>query len=472
MTALLERLKAIVGPRGWSSDPDELQAHLTEWRGVYEGRTPILLRPASTAEVTAIVRACADARVPIVPQGGNTGMCGAAVPDESGEQVLLCLSRMNRVIDVDPANFSIVVEAGCILASVQEAARAAGRYFPLSLGAEGSCQIGGNLATNAGGINVGRYGTARALVLGLEVVLADGSVIDALRSLRKDTAGYDVKQLFIGSEGTLGIITAASLRLFPDPGERSTALLGLASAGISVDVLANLKEKLHDRIESFELVSERVFGLVETHIPDARLPFDDRYPWYALVETSTGSDPDLLESALADEAARGRLLDAVIAKNESEAEALWRLRHAISDAERQDGKALKHDISVPLSRMQEFLVRGDELLAALRPDLRLVAFGHVGDGNLHYNVVLPRGLPPDEWSAEGERITRAIYDLVADLGGSFSAEHGVGQSKRAWLAEYRAGPELELMKRLKKMLDPANILNPGKVFDDQFRFEA
>lgn len=464
MTALLDRLRHIVGPRGWTCDPDELRPHLTEWRGVYEGRTTILLRPGSTAEVASVVSACAQAGVPIVPQGGNTSMCGGAVPDASGDQVVLCLGRMNRILDVDPANFSIVVEAGCTLAAVQDAARDAGRYFPLSLGAEGTCQIGGNLATNAGGINVGRYGTARALVLGLEVVLADGSVIDALRSLRKDTAGYDVKQLFIGSEGTLGIITAASLRLFPDPGERATAMLGLGSAGVAVDVLASLKEKLDDRIESFELISARVMGLVEKHIPGVRQPFDDPCPWYVLVETSTGSDPQRLEGALADEAVAGRLLEAVIAKNHGEAESLWRLRHSVSEAERQDGKSLKHDISVPLSKMQEFLARGDELLAALRPDLRLVAFGHVGDGNLHYNVVLPRDLPVDEWHAEGERITRAIYDLVADLGGSFSAEHGVGQSKRSWLAEYRAGPELELMKKLKKLLDPADILNPGKVF--------
>lgn len=464
MTVLLDRLRDIVGARGWTCDPDELRPHLTEWRGVYEGRTPILLRPDSTAEVASIVSACAEAGVPIVPQGGNTGMCGGAVPDTSGNQVVLGLGRMNRVLDVDPANFSIVVEAGCTLAAVQDAARDAGRYFPLSLGAEGTCQIGGNLATNAGGINVGRYGTARALVLGLEVVLADGSVIDALRSLRKDTAGYDVKQIFIGSEGTLGIITAASLRLVPDPGERSTAMLGLGSAAVAVDVLASLREKLDDRIESFELISARVMGLVEKHIPGARLPFDAPCPWYVLVETSTGADPQRLESALADEAVAGRLPEAVIAKNDGEAASLWRLRHSVSEAERQDGKSLKHDISVPLSKMQEFLARGDALLAALRPDLGLVAFGHVGDGNLHYNVVLPRDLPEDEWDSEGERITRAVYDLVADLGGSFSAEHGVGQAKRSWLAEYRAGPELDLMKKLKKLLDPADILNPGKVF--------
>ena len=463
MTVLIERLQEIVGSGGWTSDPQELQPHLTEWRGVYEGRALIMVKPRTTDEVVAIVRACADYNTAIVPQGGNTSMCGGAVPDASGEQVILNLSRMNRVLDVDAGNFSMTVQAGCLLATAQEAARAAGRYFPLSLGAEGSCQIGGNIATNAGGINVGRYGTARALVLGLEVVLANGTVLDNLRSLRKDTAGYDLKQLFIGSEGTLGIITAASLRLFPDPGHLATALVGIDSAGAAVELLGSLKTKLEDRIESFELVSRRVFNLVETHIPNASLPFEEEYPWYVLIEAATGADPELLASALLQEAEDGRLLDAVIAKNETEAADLWRLRHSIAEAERQDGKALKHDISVPLSKMQEFLVRGDQLLDERWPEARLVAFGHVGDGNLHYNVVLPRGLSAEEWTAEGERVTGALYDLVHSLNGSFSAEHGVGQSKKAYLASYRAGPELDLMRSLKKMLDPANILNPGKV---------
>lgn len=463
MMSLLERLQSVVGPGGWSTDPTELEPHLTEWRGNYVGRTLVMVRPRSTEQVSAIVRACAEAGVAIVPQGGNTSMCGGAVPDASGDQVLVSLSRMDQVRNVDAQNFSMEVDAGCILANAQDAARQAGRYLPLSIGAEGTCQVGGNIATNAGGMNVGRYGTARALVLGLEVVLADGTILDSMRSLRKDTAGYDLKQLFIGSEGTLGIITAAVLRLFPDPGQLSTALLGIDSAGRAVDLLGNLKVALDDRIESFELVSKRVFGLVTRHIANARLPFADEYPWYVLIETATGGDAELLENALAAAAESGLLIDAVIAKNEGEAAELWRLRHSISEAERQDGKALKHDISVPLSRMQEFLRRGDVLLKSLRTDLKLVAFGHVGDGNLHYNVVLPRDLSPEAWAAEGQRVSRAVYDLVHELGGSFSAEHGVGQSKRPWLAEYRSDSELELMRKLKKTLDPANILNPGKV---------
>jgi FAD/FMN-containing dehydrogenase len=464
MTKLHEELKNIVGPAGWTEDPDVLQPHLVEWRGAYEGRTRIMVSPATTREVAAVVAACHASGTAIVPQGGNTGLCGGAIPDRSGDQVILSLHRMNRVRDVDPENFSMEVDAGCILAKAQEAARSAGRFFPLSLSAEGTCQIGGNLSTNAGGINVGRYGTARALVLGLEVILADGTVLETMRSLRKDTAGYDLKQLFIGSEGTLGIITGATLRLFPDPGEVSTAFIGLDSPGAAVALLGHLRKGLDDRIESFELVSQRVLELVVQHIPGTSLPFQDGCPWYVLMDSAVRSDAELLEQALLAEAHAGRVRDAIVAKNAGEAEQFWRLRHSIAEAERQEGKALKHDISVPLSRMQEFLSRGDELLTALRPDLELIAFGHVGDGNLHYNVVLPRNLPDDEWASEGRRITRALYDLVDELGGSFSAEHGVGQAKKDWLALYRAGPELDLMKMLKKTLDPANILNPGKVF--------
>lgn len=454
---LIAKLKEIVGPRGWVSDAADLQAHVTEWRGEVIGSTPLMVSPANTGEVAKVVRACSAAGVAIVPQGGNTGMCAAAVPDESGTQIILSLSRMNKIRDVDAVNFSMEVEAGCILAAIQDAARAVDRYFPLRLGAEGSCQIGGNLSTNAGGINVVRYGTARALVLGLEAVLADGTVVSSLRALRKDTAGYDLKQLFIGSEGTLGIITAATIRLFPDPGETNSALVGLQSSGDAVRLFANLRSSLGDHIQAFELISSRVFGFVEKHIPDSRLPFEENYPWYVLLETVTGGNSELLERALANAAEAGLLLDAIIAKNAAESEYFWRLRHSIPEAERREGKGLKHDISVPISRMEEFLQRGDELLAALVPESRLAAFGHLGDGNLHYNVLLPPG------SQQGAAVTAAIYDLVADVGGSFSAEHGIGRLKRRYLEEYRGGAELELMRTLKKALDPHNILNPGKV---------
>lgn len=461
--SLLDQLKQIVGPGGWKTDPLELQPFLTEWRGDFTGKTPIMVAPKSTEEVSKLVRACASAAVSIVPQGGNTGLCAGAVPDESGKQVLLSLSRMNRIRNVDPCNFSMEVEAGCVLAKIQEAARSVDRIFPLSLGAEGSCQIGGNLATNAGGVNVIRYGTARSLVLGLEVVLADGQVLESLRSLRKDTAGYDLKQLFIGSEGTLGIITAATLRLFPDPGEMTTALIAVADSGDAVRLLSMLRGALSDRIEAFELVSGRVFRLVEQHILDARLPFDEAYPWYVLIEAATQGDPAELENALMAVAEKSLLLDAVIAKSTAESQRLWRLRHSIAEAERQEGKALKHDISVPIGHMREFLVRGEALMAALMPEAQLLAFGHVGDGNLHYNVTLPRDLRPEAREQAGQRITSAIYELVDELGGSFSAEHGVGRIKKTYLAQYRGGTEIALMKSLKKTLDPANILNPGKV---------
>lgn len=454
---LIEQLKQIVGPKGWTSGAADLQPHVTEWHGRVTGASPLMVSPATTEEVSQVVSACAAAGVAVVPQGGNTGMCAAAVPDESGTQIILSLSRMNTIRDVDPINFSMEVEAGCVLAAIQDAAKAVDRYFPLSLGAEGSCQIGGNLSTNAGGVNVVRYGTARALVLGLEVVLADGTIVDSLRSLRKDTAGYDLKQLFIGSEGTLGIITAATIKLFPDPGEKNSALVALRSSGDAVRLFADLRASLADRIEAFELVSRRVFGFVEKHIADSKLPFDEDYPWYVLIEIATGGDPELLENALTNAAAANLVLDAIIAKNSAEAEYFWRLRHSIAEAERLEGKSLKHDISVPISRMEEFLQRGDELLAGLTPEGILIAFGHVGDGNLHYNVLLPAE------SQEGAAVTAAIYGLVADIGGSFSAEHGVGRLKRQFLAEYRGGPEIELMRTLKKALDPQNTLNPGKV---------
>ncbi len=464
MTTLIDELKSIVGAGGWKSGPADLEPHLTEWRGQVVGKSPLLVMPRSTEEVAKVVSTCASSGTAIVPQGGNTGLCGGAVPDSSGEQILLSLTRMNRIRDIDPVNFSMEVEAGCILAKIQEAARSVDRLFPLSLGAEGSCQIGGNIATNAGGVNVIRYGTARALVLGLEVVLADGTVLDCMRSLRKDTAGYDLKQLFIGSEGTLGVITAATLRLFPDPGLTSTALVAVKHSGDAVQLLAQMRTSLADQIEAFELVANPVFTLVEKHIPDASLPFDERYPWYVLIDASNGGDAAALESSLL-AAAEGNslLLDAVIAKNEAEAQDLWRLRHSIAEAERHEGKAVKHDVSVPVSRMEEFLVRGEALVSRLEPGAKLLVFGHVGDGNLHYNVALPLDAESEAWATLGATISNAIYDLVAELGGSFSAEHGVGLVKRVYLERYRGGAEVNLMRALKKSLDPRNILNPGKV---------
>ena len=460
---LIEELKRIVGPGGWKTAPEDLEAHLTEWRGAVRGATPIMVSPSSVNEVAEIIKACAAAGTAVVPQGGNTGLCAGAVPDTSGEQVLLSLSRLNRIRDVRPDDFSIVVEAGCILQDVQTAAAEAGRLFALSLSAEGTAQIGGNISTDAGGINVIRYGTARAQVLGLEVVLPDGRIWDGLRSLRKDTAGFDLKQLFIGAEGTLGVITAACLKLYPLPGETTVALIGLSSAQDAIELLARLRTSLADRIQAFELVADRPFRWVEKNIPNTRLPFDTRHEWYVLMEAAVGESGDMVERELVQAMADGLVADVVIAKNAVEAESLWRMRHSISEAQKPEGACMKHDISVPVGSMAEFLHRGSQVLEARWPDARLVAFGHVGDGNLHYNVTQPASASPVAFSIEGESISRAIYELVQEMGGSISAEHGIGVLKRPWLHEFADPLELEMMRTLKAALDPGNILNPGKV---------
>jgi FAD/FMN-containing dehydrogenase len=460
---LIERLKEIVGEHGWTTAPAELEAHVTERRGAVHGKTGIMVSPSTTSQVADIVRACAGANVDIVPQGGNTGLCGGAIPDATGDQVLLSLSRMNSIRSLDASDFSIVVDAGCILADIQQAAADAGRFFPLSLAAEGSCQIGGNLSTNAGGLNVLRYGTARQHVLGLEVVLADGTVWNGLRTVRKDTAGYDLKQLFIGSEGTLGIITAAALKLWPQPGDTKTLLAALGRPEQAVELLGKLREAVGDSVQAFELISDRCFRFVERHIDNARIPFGEAYPWFVLADVALPRSASGLEEDLMEMIEAGALENVIIAKNESEAAGLWHMRHAISEAQKPEGKSLKHDISVPTSSVADFVIAGEKLVAQLLPEARLVAFGHVGDGNLHFNVSQPKGGDPEQFLADGEALTAALYELADSMGGSFSAEHGVGVVKKAWLERYRGGTELNLMRALKGALDPENRLNPGKV---------
>jgi FAD/FMN-containing dehydrogenase len=463
MTVLVESLKSIVGDRGWTTDAADLEPHLTERRGRLKGRTAIMVSPSTTTQVADVVRTCASEGVSVVPQGGNTGLCGGAIPDDSGEQVLLSLSRMNQIRSIDKEDSSILVEAGCILADVQKAATESGQFFPLSLSAEGSCQIGGNLSTNAGGINVLRYGTARQQVLGLEVVLANGTVWDGLRTLRKDTAGFDLKQLFIGSEGTLGIITAATLRLWPHPGNTTTVLAALDAPGKAVELLAQLREEMGGNVQAFELMSDRCMRFVSRHIPDVRMPFDDDHPWFVLSEVDARGDPEGLENSLMRVFDGGLVEDVVIAKNQAESDELWRLRHSISEAQKPEGANLKHDISVPTGRIAEFLAEGDRLIRKMMPTARLVAFGHVGDGNLHYNVAQPVGGDGEAFLNEGLALTEAIYDLVASMKGSFSAEHGVGLFKKPYLERYRGGAEISLMRTIKSALDPENTLNPGKV---------
>jgi len=459
----LDALKNIVGPGGWKTDPTELAPHLSEPRGLVTGRTRILLLPDSTEKVSAIVSTCAQAGIAVVPQGGNTGLCGGATPDQSGEQVLLALSRLNRIRSIDPDDFSMTVEAGCILANVQDAASNVQRLFPLSLGAEGSCQIGGNLSTNAGGINVIRYGSARQQVLGLEVVLADGTIWNGLRTLRKDSGGYDMKQVFIGSEGTLGIITAATLRLFPAHAKSSTALVALQSTTDAMRLLIRLQVACSEQIIAFEMMTDSAFGLALRHGGDVASPFEESYPCYALIEVSSDGEGSAFELALADGIGDGEVLNAVIAKNSIEAERLWRIRHAIPEAQGKEGVSIKHDISVPIGRIDEFMLQAESAVLAQIPDARIVAFGHLGDGNLHYNISQPMGADPDEFRKVAVAASESVYDLVADLGGSFSAEHGVGVLKKAYLHKYRSSEELDLMRTLKRAMDPQNTLNPGKV---------
>ncbi|MEX2124275.1 MAG: FAD-binding oxidoreductase [Woeseia sp.] len=461
--ALLDALKSIVGPSGWTSDAATLQPHLTEWRDRYHGKTPLMVLPNSSDQVAAVVKACAEAGAAIVPQGGNTGLCGGAIPHESGREILVSLSRLNKIRSVSPLDYSLVAEAGCVLANVQSAAAGAGRLFPLSLAAEGSCQIGGNLSTNAGGINVLRYGNARDQVLGLEVVLPDGRIWNGLRALRKDTAGYDLKQLFIGAEGTLGIITAATLRLYPQVTNAQTAFIGVASVRDAIELLSWLREAVADSLQAFELIQHRALQFVIDHIPSARNPLEPGHPWYVLLETSHATNAEAIETMLSEVMEKSLAGDAIVAKNETEANDLWRLRHSISEAQKYEGASLKHDISVPIGKIGEFIQKAEAAVLERIPDARVVAFGHVGDGNVHFNISQPESWPAERFLQQRTAIAEIVYDVTAGFNGSISAEHGIGRAKREHLRRYRSETELSLMRTVKKALDPCNIMNPGKV---------
>ncbi len=460
---LLEKLKNIVGEKGWITDPASLEPFLSEWRDSYHGQTAIMLMPQSTEEVSAVVTACVAVGTAIVPQGGNTGLCGGAIPDASGKQVLLSLSRMNRIRALSPSDYSIVAEAGCILADVQAAAAGIDRLFPLSLAAEGSCQIGGNLSTNAGGTNVLRYGTAREQVLGLEVVLANGDIWDGLRTLRKDNCGYDIKQLFIGAEGTLGIITAASLRLFPCPEILQTALIAVADAQAAVDLFAMLRVRLSDRMQAFELIPDRAMRYVLKHIADTRCPFSDPSPWYVLLEFSAGAAQQTVEDELVPVLESGLAHDIVLAKNSREQQQMWRLRHSISEAQKREGASLKHDVSVPVGEVGHFIGEAETAVQRSFPGARVVAFGHVGDGNVHFNVSQPKDDAAGAFLERRDAMASIVYDVVERFGGSISAEHGIGVLKRGALIQYRSQVEVAVMRAIKAALDPDNLMNPGKV---------
>ncbi|HVW71223.1 MAG TPA: FAD-binding oxidoreductase [Steroidobacteraceae bacterium] len=462
-----QALEAALGPGVLLTDPNDIAPFLVDHRQLYRGKALAVALPRSVEQVAHIARFCNEHRIGLVPHGGNTSYCGGATPDESGEQIVVSLRRLNRIRGVDASNYSLVAEAGCILADVQRAADAAERFFPLSLGSEGTCQIGGNLSTNAGGLSVLRYGMMRDLVLGLEVVLADGRVLALLSALRKDNTGYDIKSLFLGAEGTLGIITAASLKLFPKIRAAATAFAAVPSVRAAVDLLARLKESSGDRVSSFELIPRIGIDLTTQHIPGVRDPLDKAYSWYVLCELTSAraGDPldDVMEESLGAALEAGLALDAVLARNERERSALWKLRESIPEAQRIDGASLKHDISVTITALPEFVDQASRWVQDNVPDGRLVAYGHVGDGNLHFNLNQAPGSDRDTFLAREPVIKRAIHDLVRDFGGSFSAEHGIGRLKVAELERYASPVELDLMRAVKRALDPNGVLNPGKV---------
>jgi FAD/FMN-containing dehydrogenase len=445
----------------------DLDAYAQDWRKKFFGRPLAVLRPGSTEEVAALVRLCAMHSVAIVPQGGNTGMCGASVPDSSGLQVVLNLARLNRVRSVDPDNNTMTVEAGCILQTLQEAATSVDRLFPLSLGAEGSCQIGGNISTNAGGVQVLRYGNTRDLVLGLEVVLPSGEVLDLLRGLRKDNTGYDLKQLFIGAEGTLGIVTAATLKLFPAPRATAVAFAALSSPTQAVKLLQHMRAELGERFTAFELMSNASIDLIRKHFPASPKPFAEAHPWYVLMEATDGGTDEalgtLFESALEHVLELGVIEDVALASNRTQAEELWTLRENVTEAQQVDGPNIKHDISVPISSIPEFLDKVVSSLEQTYAGIRPIIFGHLGDGNLHFNLARPLAVDDIAWQKEAGTVHKIVHDEVVRYRGSISAEHGIGQLKRDDNARYKSALELAVMRSIKRALDPQLLMNPGKV---------
>ena len=465
-TNLISTLGQHVGADNVLTNAETMSSYLADWRGRYRGAAVCVVRPATTAAVAAVVQTCGRAGVAMVPQGGNTSLCGAATPSPEGHSVVINLSRLKRVRAIDPANNTMTVEAGCVLQTLRDAAAEAQRLFPLSLAAEGSCQIGGNLSTNAGGVQVLRYGNARELTLGLEVVLPSGEVWDGLRGLRKDNTGYDLKHLFIGAEGTLGIITAAVLKLFPLPRAMATAWLAIASPAAAVHLLADLQAHFGPSLTACELVSDSALGLVCKHIPGAH-PALSASPWHLLIELSGSGDDQALREALTAflSAALEDLVisDVVLAQSGEQTRRLWALRENIGEAQKIEGLSIKHDVSLPISRIPEFVERADRALSQAFPEIRIVTFGHVGDGNLHYNQSKSAAGENAAFLAAQPEVNRIVHDLVDEMGGSISAEHGIGQLKREELLRYKSPVEIALMRAIKRTLDPLGLMNPGKV---------
>jgi FAD/FMN-containing dehydrogenase len=461
-SAIAEQLKDAAGPGGWTEDAGVIAPHLSEWRGRWSGRTSLMLKPSETKQVSAILAICNETKTPIVPQGGNTGLVGGQIPTRG--EILLSLERMNRIRMVSAQDNALIAEAGVVLERAQAAAEEAGRLLPLSLAAQGSCTIGGNVATNAGGVNVLRYGMTRELVLGLEVVLADGRVLDLMRGLRKDNTGYDVKQLFIGAEGTLGVVTAAMLKLFPKPAGFTTALAAIRDPSVAGALLNRLQSATGGLVTAFELMQERALDLVTKHIPGTANPLAPRTGWTVLIEVSNPSAFDAtepLQEALSQAIQEGIVADAMFAKTSRDRDALWRLRETIPEAQRLDGASIANDISVPLSRIGEFIVSAEQAIRAALPAARSFSFGHVGDGNIHFAIQAPGH--DEALNAARGALERVVQEETHKLGGSISAEHGLGLAKNAAISRYKSESEIAIMRALKTALDPNNILNPGKV---------
>jgi len=471
--SFVEKLRAIVGDKGLVLDKQGMHPYLTDWRENYLGMALAVVRPATTEEVSEVVKLCAEEKVAICPQGGNTGMSGGATPQEEGLEIVLSLTRMNRILEVDKVGYSMTVEAGVILKTIQETAADHDRLFPLSLGAEGSCTIGGNLSTNAGGVQVLHYGNARNLVMGLEVVLPNGDIWNGMRALKKDNTGYDLRDLYLGAEGTLGIITKAILKLWPKPKDVATSWNAVASPAAAVELLSGAYAASEDNVTSCELMGRQGIELVLKNIHGATDPLAEKHDWYVLLEWSSARPPreganqtglrEKMEAYLGEAMEKGLVLDAVVAQNEAQARAFWALRENHSESQKREGPSIKHDISVSVSRIPAFMTEGLAAMKRALPECRPVPFGHVGDGNLHFNCQGPPGWDKARFMAHADAISGAVYDLVVSHGGSISAEHGIGQLKVDELAHYRSRIELDTMRTIKRALDPQNLMNPGKI---------
>ncbi|QGM46837.1 FAD-binding oxidoreductase [Methylocystis heyeri] len=463
---LLARLASAVGEKNVLAGPDEIAAYAQEPRGLFQGRALAVVKPANVAQVSQVLALCNESGTGVVPQGGNTGLVGGQTPDASGLQIILSLLRLDRIRDVDPLCDAMTLEAGVTLARAQEAAESVDRYFPLSLASEGSCTIGGNLATNAGGVHVVSYGSARALALGVEAVLADGRILSTLSKLRKDNTGYDLTSLLIGSEGTLGVITAATMKLFPRPRARICVFLGLSEPARALALFGEFKSRLGPELQAFELMPRIGLDFVLRHIPGSRDPLPEQYPWYALADFASMQDDgieDRVIAALADTEAAGLSGAAAIASSLAQAEDFWRLRESMSEAQKFEGGSIKHDVSVPIGDTPAFIDEASRAVTAFIPGARPVPFGHMGDGNIHFNVSQPLGMEKSDFLARWDEVNEIVHGIVAKLGGSVSAEHGVGVLKRDLLRRVKAPVALEAMRAIKASLDPKGVLNPGKL---------